>query len=169
MNAHTDFEQFVADGLRALRDRELSRGGIDEAVLQLLQSSKEPLGQTRIAEMVAHSRDAIRHTLTRLVDAGKITRSRDAGGNRKRFMYAAIVPGAGLPMAPDEAAVMAVFADGRARTLDDVARKVGKTANPLSLILRRLVCKGVLVSGVESDITVYEPPASRGAKNGVSA
>ena len=169
MNAHTDFEQFVADGLRALRDRELSRGGIDEAVLQLLQSSKEPLGQTRIAEMVAHSRDAIRHTLTRLVDAGKITRSREAGGNRKRFMYAATVPGDGLPMDPDEAAVMAVFADGRVRTLDDVARKVGKTANPLSLILRRLIGKGVLVSALEDRVMVYEPPASRAARSGVSA
>jgi predicted transcriptional regulator len=158
MNAHTDFEQFVADGLRALRDRELSRGSIDEAVLQLLQSSKEPLGQTRIAEMLAHSRDAIRHTLTRLVDAGKITRSREAGGNRKRFMYAATVPGAGLPMAPDEAAVMAAFADGRERTLNDVARKVGKTANPLSLILRRLIGKGLLRSSERKSVMVYRKP-----------
>jgi predicted transcriptional regulator len=158
MNAHTDFEQYVANSWRAMRYRELSRGSIDDTILQILQKSHEPMSQTSIAALVAHCRDAVAQSLARLVDAGKVSKDREPKGNRKRFLFSAVAvsPIEGVTLPPDEATVMAIFADGRCRTINDVANRAGRISNPLGLVLRRLLAKGLIKSFVDHQTTIYE-------------
>lgn len=168
MNTMTTFdtEEAIAQSMKAMRIRELNRGTPDEAVLNVLQSSKQPLGATRISEMIPHSRESVRHALDRLVASGQATRSREAGGNRKRFVFTAVseAPGSGLVMSPDEAKVFAAMADGRDRTIDDLAHRVGKLANPLNLILRRLIASGAIRSRELKSVVIYRISTSEGGK-----
>ena len=172
--ANIDLEEYIARSMAEMRARELGRGSIDAAVMALLAGAGKPLASHSIAEHLQFTRTAVAKVIDRLLASGKIVKSRAPGTNRKQFRYTIPIstPGSAMQLTECEAVVFSVFADGRERTLDDVARKISNPGEPLEFTIRRLVSKGAILSALVCKATVYRKNLSTpsgDAKNGVSA